>query len=219
MTDQVPQVSVSPARKVFLSGASFVWIIPLAALAVALFVAWQSFNSRGPLIYVEFDKGAGIKAGETELRYRDVTVGVVEEVGFTEGLGSVKAGIRVDKEVGPFVDTSSVFWIVQPEVSAQGITGLSTVLSGVYIEGSWDDVAGPKPEVFQGASEPPLIRPGQKGLEIAFRTVANGQLTDNAPILYKGIEVGRVGRARIAPQGNFAIVEALIYEDHRDLIN
>ncbi len=219
MTDQVPEVSVSATRKAFLSGASFVWIIPLAALAVALFVAWQNFNSRGPLIVVEFDKGAGIKAGETELRYRDVTVGVVEEVGFTEGLGSITASIRVDKDVGPFIDNSSVFWIVQPEVSAQGITGLSTVLSGVYIEGSWDDVAGPTLERFQGSSVPPLIRPGQGGLEIAFRTVANGQLTDNAPILYKGIEVGRVGRARIAPRGNFAIVEALIYDEHRDLIN
>ncbi|KIN65847.1 Paraquat-inducible protein B [Sulfitobacter noctilucae] len=219
MSDQVPEVSVSPARKVFLSGASFVWVIPLAALFIALFVAWQNFNSRGPLITVEFEKGAGIKAGETELRYRDVTVGVVEKVGFTDGLGSVSASIRLDKEVGPFVDNGSVFWIVQPEVSAQGITGLSTVLSGVYIEGSWDDNIGGEADTFQGSSEPPLIRPGEGGLEIAFRTVANGQLTDNAPILFKGIEVGKVGRARIAPRGNFAIVEALIYEEHRQLIN
>lgn len=219
MIDDLPEVSVSPARKVFLSGASVVWIIPLAALCVALFVAWQSYNDRGPLITIEFEKGAGIKSGETELRYRDVTVGIVEKVGFTEGLGRVTAKIRVDKEVAPFLDNGAVFWIVQPEVTAQGITGLSTVLSGVYIEGSWDDQQGLIPEKFAGASEAPLIRPGQEGLEIAFRTVANGQLTDNAPILYKGIEVGRVGRARIAPRGNFAIVEALIFEEHRSLVN
>lgn len=219
MTDDLPEVSVSPARKVFLSGASVVWIIPLAALAVALFVAWQSYDARGPLIMVEFEKGAGIKAGETELRYRDITVGVVETVGFTENLERVVAHVRVDKDVAPFIDNAAVFWIVQPEVSAQGITGLSTVLSGVYIEGSWDEQPGPVAERFSGSSVAPLIRPGQEGLQIAFRTVANGQLTDNAPILYKGIEVGRVGRARISPQGNFAIVEALIFEEHRTLIN
>jgi len=219
MSEQLPEVSVSPARKVFLSGASFVWIIPLLALAVALYVAWTSFNERGPLITIEFEKGAGIKSGETELKYRDVTVGVVEKVGFTEDLSRVTAAVRVDKEVAPFIDNGAVFWIVQPEVSAQGITGLSTVLSGVYIEGSWDDMQGASATEFQGASEAPLIRPGLGGLEIAFRTVANGQLTDNAPILYKGIEVGRVGRARIAPRGNFAVVEALIYEEHRALIN
>ncbi len=219
MTEDLPEVSVSPARKIFFSGASLVWVLPLLALAVALYVAWQSYNARGPLIQVEFEKGAGIKSGETELRYRDVTVGTVEKVGFTEGLGRVTASIRVDKEVAPYVDSGAVFWIVQPEVTAQGITGLSTVLSGVYIEGSWDDVSGPSLERYHGSSEAPLIRPGQEGLEIAFRTVANGQLTDNAPILFKGIEVGRLGRARISPRGSFAIVEALIYEEHRDLIN
>ncbi|MCX7558166.1 MlaD family protein [Sulfitobacter sp. F26204] len=219
MSDDLPQVSVSPARKAFLSGASIVWVIPLAALAVALFVAWQSYNDRGPLITVEFETGAGIKSGETELRYRDVTVGVVEKVSFGEGLSRVIAHIRVDNDVAPFIDSGALFWIVQPEVSAQGITGLSTVLSGVYIEGSWDDQPGTVPERFSGAAEAPLIRPGQSGLEIAFRTVANSQLTDNAPILYKGIEIGRLGRARISPRGNYAIVEGLIFDEHRALIN
>ncbi|MEP5731351.1 MAG: MlaD family protein [Sulfitobacter sp.] len=219
MTDELPEVSVLPTRKVFLSGASIVWIIPLLALIAALFVAWQNYTDRGPLVVIEFQQGAGIKAGETELRYRDITVGVVEKVGFTTGLERVTASVRVDKDVAPFIDNGAVFWIVQPEVSAQGITGLSTVLSGVYIEGSWDEQPGPLPERFTGASQAPLIRPGQSGLQLAFRTVANGQLTDNAPILYKGIEVGRVGRASIAPRGNFAIVEALIFEEHRDLIN
>lgn len=219
MNDELPDVSVSPTRKVFFSGASVVWILPILALVVALGVAWQSYNARGPLLVVEFKSGAGIKAGETELRYRDITVGTVEKVGFSEGLGMVLASIRVDKDVAPYIDSSAVFWVVQPEVTAQGITGLSTVLSGVYIEGSWDDEIGTPSDSFQGASEPPLIRPGQSGLEIAFRTVADGQLTDNAPILYKGIEVGRVGRAKIAPMGNFAIVEALIFEEHRSLIN
>ena len=219
MSDNIPDVSISPLRKAFFSGASVVWVIPLLALVGALIVAWQSYDARGPLIQIQFEQGAGIKAGETELRYRDVTVGVVEKVGFTSGLERVTASVRVDKEVAPFIDSGAVFWIVQPEVSARGITGLSTVLSGVYIEGSWDDVPGPPLENWQGATQAPLIRADQNGLEIAFRTVANGQLTDNAPILYKGIEVGRVGRARIAPRGNFAIVEALIFEEHRGLIN
>ena len=82
MSEELPEVSVSPVRKVFLSGASFVWIIPLLALVAALYVAWANYNDRGPLITVVFEKGAGIKASETELKFRDVTVGVVEKVGF-----------------------------------------------------------------------------------------------------------------------------------------
>lgn len=219
MNDDLPEVSVSPARKAFLSGASVVWILPLAALVIALGVAWQSYNARGPLIAIEFENAAGIKAGETELRFRDVTVGLVENVGFTEGLGKVVAEVRVDKEVAPFIDAGSIFWVVEPEVTAQGITGLSTVLSGVYIQGSWDDSIGESTTDFKGAASPPLITANQSGLQIVFRTTANGQLTDNAPILYKGIQVGRVGRAKIDPRNNTAVVEALIFEEHRGLIN
>lgn len=219
MTETPPDVSVKSARKLFLSGASIVWVIPLLALLAAFGVAWNSFNSRGPEIYVEFSKGAGIKAGETELRYRDVTVGRVEAVGFTQDLGKVLATIRVDKDIAPYIDGSAAFWVVQPEVSAKGITGLSTVLSGVYIEGSWNEEQEDFQDRFVGSDTAPLIRPGQEGLQIAFKTVGNGQITDDAPILYRGIEVGRLGKAEIAPRGNFAIVEAIIYDEHRDLIN
>ncbi len=219
MSDTPPDVSISPARKVFLSGASVIWIIPLLALVVALAVAWQSYSARGPLIVVQFENGAGIAAGETVLKYRDIDVGRVEKVGFSKGLERVIAQIRVDKDVAPYIDSDAVFWIVQPEVTAQGITGLSTVLSGVHIEGSWNDQIGEQVVQFTGASEAPLIRVGQSGLQIVFRTSATGELTDNAPILFKGIEVGRVGRAKIAPKGNFAIVEAVIYDEHRSLVN
>ena len=149
MTKTPPDVPISPTRKMFLSGASVIWIIPILALIVALFVAYRSYSERGPVIVVEFEEGAGISAGETELRFRDVTVGVVEKVGFTSGLDRVTAHIRVDKDVAPYIDNGAVFWVVQPEVTAQGITGLSTVLSGVYIEGSWDQQVGPAAERFQ----------------------------------------------------------------------
>ncbi|MFT7136150.1 MAG: paraquat-inducible protein B, partial [Akkermansiaceae bacterium] len=48
MTNTPPDVPIKSARKIFLSGASIVWIIPLLALLVALGVAWQSYNARGP---------------------------------------------------------------------------------------------------------------------------------------------------------------------------
>lgn len=219
MSDTPPKVAITPAKKRGGSAVSFIWVIPVIALFVALFIAFQNYNSRGPLITVGFDSGAGISAGQTELRYRDITVGKVEEVGFSEGLGKVQAHIRVNKDIAPYIDASSVFWIVEPEVSAQGVSGLSTVLSGVYIEGSWDNEIGTAQSEFLGADSAPLIKPGEGGLQIAFRTTANGNLTDNAPIIFRGIEVGKLGRAQIGRGGAFAIVEGLIYERHRDLIN
>jgi paraquat-inducible protein B len=218
MTQTPPRVRIEPARSGGGWGVSFVWLIPLLALAVALGVAWQSYNDRGPVITIIFENGTGITRDETELKYRDITVGVVEEVGFTNGLDQVMVTVRLDKDVAPYVDSSSNFWVVRPEVSARGITGLSTVLSGVFIEGVWDSEIGLPATSFRGLNEAPLFRPSKPGLEIALRATANGQLTENAPIFFRGIEVGRVGSARISPQNNFAIAEAIIYEPHDRLV-
>lgn len=217
MTD-VPPVSIDADDRPAFRNMSIVWVIPVAALVIALAVAWQSYNDRGPLISIEFANGAGITARETDLRFRDVRVGVVEELQFSEGLQSVIARVRVEKEVAPFIDSSATFWVVQPELTAQGVSGLDTVLSGVFIEGSWDGEIGPPRDSFRGFATPPLYRPGEEGLQIALRSIPGGSLTDNTPILYRGIEVGRVGTARISERGNFAIAEAIIYDPHGRLI-
>jgi paraquat-inducible protein B len=219
MTDTPPPVEIKSTKKSWTSGASFIWIIPLLALVVAFGVAWQSYAARGPVITVSFTDGSGITAGETKLKYRDIEVGTVEEVGFSSGLGLVEAHIRLEKDIAEYVDSSSVFWIVEPEVTAQGITGLSTVLSGIYIEGSWDTEIGTAATTFRGSDVPPLIRPGDTGLQIAFRTTATGTLTDNAPIFFRGIQVGQMGRAQIGRSGAFAVTEGIIYEEHRNLIS
>ncbi|WP_306111848.1 MULTISPECIES: intermembrane transport protein PqiB [unclassified Roseovarius] len=219
MSDTPPPLQVEHQRKSRLSRVSIVWIIPVLAIVIALAVAWQTYSERGPVIEIRFENGAGIAERETELRYRDVAVGVVEEVRFSEDLASVVAAVRVDKDVAAFIDVSASFWIVRPEVTARGITGLDTVLSGVYIEGTWDSKPGTPQTSFDGLTDAPLFRPGGNGLEIVMRTTPDGTMTDDSPITFRGIEVGRVGKASISPQGNYAVAEALIYEQHTGLIS
>ncbi|WP_436399643.1 MlaD family protein [Roseobacter sp. S98] len=218
MNDKPSPVAIEHGRSPVSGRASMVWLIPLAALIIALFVAWQSFNARGPLITIQFENGAGITARQTELRFRDVKVGVVERVVFAEGLEGVVAEVRLNKDVAAYVDAGANFWVVQPEFSARGVTGLDTVLSGVFIEGSWDGEIGLPRSTFKGRTTAPLFLPGDQGLQIALRTVPGGTMSDDVPILYRGIEVGRVGPARISPEGNFAIAEAVIYAPHGRLI-
>ena len=218
MNDAPQPVPIEPSGGSFLSAVSFIWLIPLLAVIAALGVAWQSYNNEGPIITIEFENGAGIAERETEVRFRDVKVGVVERVHFADGLSSVLADVRLEKEVAPYVDSGASFWVVQPELTARGVSGLDTVLSGVFIEGTWDAEIGPPLSRFKGLETAPLYRSGKEGLQIALRTVPGGALTDNTPILYRGIEVGLVGPANISSEGNFAIAEAIIYEPHGRLI-
>lgn len=219
MTKAPTPVTIEPAGGSLLGRASFVWAIPLVALLIALGVAWQSYTDRGPLIAIEFENGAGITKRETELRYRDIAVGVVEEVKFSDGLETVIALVRLDKNVAPYVDANASFWVVRPELSARGVSGLDTVLSGVYIEGSWDSDIQQSQDTFTGLIDAPLFRHGKEGLEITLRTTPGGSITDDSSISFRGIEVGRVGTATISEQGSFATAKAIIYHPHSRLIS
>ncbi len=218
MSDDLPEVGIEPARRSLLQRASYVWLIPIIALVIALSVAAQAYFARGPLIEIEFADASGVAVRETELRYRDIAVGVVEDLSFTPDLSGVVASVRLDKDIAPYVDVASAFWIVRPELTTQGISGLDTVLTGVYIEGDWDNEIGDARSQFRGLDEAPLFRAGRRGLQITLRTTAGGSLTDDSPITYRGIEVGQVGRAYISQEGNFAIAEAIIFEPHVRLV-
>ncbi len=216
--NDVPPVRVENQKSGLFTNLSIVWIFPFLALAVALIFAWQSYNDRGPVISIEFENGAGILPNQTELRFRDVKVGTVEDLSFSEDLSSVVVSVRVEKNIAPFIDAGATFWIVRPELSTSGVSGLDTVLTGVFIEGSWDSEIGPTRDIFRGLDSAPLYRPDEGGLQIALRSIPGGTLSADTPILFRGIEIGRVGPARISPEGNFAIAEAVIYEPHGHLV-
>ena len=78
MTDSIPPVPVTTARRSIWDRMSVVWLVPLAALFIALGVAWTAWHDRGPLIQIVFDDAAGVEAGQTDLRFRNVSVGKVE---------------------------------------------------------------------------------------------------------------------------------------------
>lgn len=198
---------------------SLIWLVPLAALLAVLAITVRAYMDRGPLIEISFEDAAGIKANSTELRYRDVRVGLVEEVSFTEGLDRVLVAVRVNKDVAPFIDEDAKFWVVRPEVTAQGVSGLNTVLSGVYIEGFWDAQTGPLADRFAGLADAPLERQGQTGLRLTFRASGRASLMNDTPILYRGVTVGRVGKPSITEDGGFAQAEAVIFEPHDRLIS
>ncbi|MEI4233291.1 PqiB family protein [Roseovarius sp. D22-M7] len=214
-----PEPAVKPARRPMRDRISIVWVVPLLALAAVIAIAWQSYAERGPLIEIGFDNASGIRAGSTEVRFRDVRVGLVEEVSFAEGLGQVLVAVRLDKDVAPYVDEDAQFWVVRPQVTTQGVSGLGTVLSGVYIEGLWNDQPSGTVTRFDGLADAPLERVGQSGLRLTMRASDGAALTENTPILYRGVQVGRVGKPVISEDGTTSEADAVIFSPHDRLID
>ncbi|SFI64640.1 intermembrane transport protein PqiB [Jannaschia pohangensis] len=202
-----PKVEKRASRRGMISA---VWLVPIIAILVALAIGYQSWSQRGVLITVSFPDASGVTAGATTLRYREVVVGVVEEVGFTSDLRRVNAFIRVNKDIAPFLDEDASFWVVQPEVSARGVQGLNTILSGTYIEGTWDNRIGQAVTEFLGDERAPIVPPGVRGTAIVLRARDSSRLGPGAPILYRGIEVGQVAEPRLSPDGTEVRVDAFV---------
>ncbi|WP_299044162.1 MlaD family protein [uncultured Tateyamaria sp.] len=199
-------------------GAQWVWLVPVAALLTAVWVGLQSYNDQGPLVQIVFDDAAGILPDETEVRFRNVPVGLVEDIGFNQDLSQVLVEVRLDKTVAPFVDDGAAFWIVRPEVTTSGVTGLETVLSGVYIEGTWDTDPGGLVTEHMASDRAPLVTTYRAGTLIELRSTRAAGLSENTPILFKGIEVGRLGATTISVNGQWVTAQAIIYEPHDQLV-
>lgn len=205
---------LEPAR----GGMSVIWLVPLVAIGVSLFMAWQAFSDRGPLIEVVFESAEGVVAGETELKFRDVTIGTVEDVRFTEALTEVILSVRIDKDMAQYVDSDAQFWIVRPEVSAQGISGLGTLLGGVHVEATWDDTPGTPLARFEGLAQPPFITGNMRGVEFTLAASSGGTIAPGAPLIYKGVSVGLIDRPRLNADGSAVTARAFVQAPYDRLI-
>ena len=181
---------------------SLVWVFPLVAMLVAVVLIWREYADRGPLVEIVFPTASGITAGETPVKFRNVEVGRVEEIHFSKDLSTVIAHARMSPEVAPYLDEDAAFWVVRPEVSARGISGLETVISGSYIEGTWNADISKRKKRFTALDTPPLTTSDTPGTRIVLQAPDGGSLSVGAPVFFRQVEVGHIESKRLTPDGD-----------------
>ena len=132
---ELPEVEVKKRR-----GISLVWLIPLVAGAIAIWLGYTTLQEKGPTITVVFDDAEGLEAGKTRVKYRDVDVGLVDQVVLSEDLSHIVVSASLDRSMAAHMKEGTRFWIVRPRVGLGGISGLGTLLSGGYVEFDPGDV-------------------------------------------------------------------------------
>ena len=196
---------------------SSVWVVPAIALVLAGWLVWKHYHDKGELAYVRFLTADSIEAGKTEVRCRSVKVGVVEKIELADDLLSVVAEVRIDPESADLLRGGSRFWVVRPRVSASTISGLSTLITGAYIELEPGD--GPPPvHHFDGLEQPPVTSANVPGLRLTLVAEDAGSLTANSPIYYRGFEVGRVERRTLDIENRRVRFDVFIDEEYSDLV-
>ncbi len=173
-----------------------IWIIPLLALGLGVYMVVHSFITEGPEITIAFENASGLSAGKTKVKYRNVEVGLVTDVKLTEDFEGVEATVKMDYHVRDLLSADTRFWVVTAQVGLGNITGLDTLLSGAYIRMSPGTGDGPLQKQFTALPNPPLTPTDAPGLRLQLLGNRAGSVSTGDAIIYKGYRVGRVESAQ-----------------------
>ena len=215
MTDNRPaDLDLARAPDPIWTRLSVVWIVPVIALLISLGVAWQNYINRGVDIEILFDDATGIVPEQTVLKYREVDVGRVQQMRFTDDLQQVVVVVRVERDIARFIDSEAQFWVVQPQLTVAGISRLDTVLSGIFIEGTWDAEPGEPQTRFTALKTQPTVRGSERGMLVTLAADDGSSLRNGAPVLFSGIQVGRLNNLRLAEAGDGVLIDAFVEAPH-----
>jgi paraquat-inducible protein B len=194
---------------------AIIWVVPLVAAIVAGYLVYTRLSEFGATITIRFRDGSGVKAGQTELRYRGVPVGEVTAVELSRSREHVLVKTRLRRSAGSLAREGSLFWIVRPEVGFGTVRGLSTVISGSYIQAL--PGTGKAKSSFTGLERASPTQ-GQAGLKLTLSTSQLGSLRPGSPVYYRGIEVGSVTTADLNSDATAAHVQVFIPQRYERLV-
>ncbi|EOT15247.1 paraquat-inducible protein B [Pseudomonas aeruginosa PAK] len=200
------------------SNWSAIWVLPLVALAIGAWLGWRAYDQAGVLIQVRFESSDGIQAKKTEVLYKGIAVGKVVALDVSEDIKGVVATIEMDKEARQYLSKGTRFWLVKPRVSLAGVTGLETLVSGVYI--AVDPVKGEKEERnFTALKQPPPLSDRLPGLHLTLKADRLGSLEQGSPVFYRQIQVGQVKSFQLGDDQRTIEIKVHIEPEYAHLVN
>lgn len=187
-----PEAKITTARVGRSRWLSPIWAIPIVTALIAGFLVWHTYSQRGPTITITFRGAEGLTAGQSQLRYRDVVMGTVQDISLAPDLQHVIMTIRTTREAEPLLTQHARFWVVKPRLFAGSLTGLDTLLSGSYIQVAPSAPGGEAQRHFTGLEDPPLLTTEEPGRTFLLRADRIGSISLGSPVFYRDIEVGQV---------------------------
>ncbi|HMH30649.1 MAG TPA: MlaD family protein [Steroidobacteraceae bacterium] len=178
-----------------------VWVVPIAAAVIGISLLIKNWENQGPRITISFLTGEGVQVGKTLVKYRDVTVGHVSAVVLSADHQTVLVSADLSKDAASLLKADTQFWIVRPRIGVGSVSGLDTLLSGVYI-GMKTGAATLRERQFVGLENPPALSHGPRGRELQLHAARAGSLAIGAPVYFRQFQVGRVIDENLLPDGS-----------------
>ena len=203
--DALPEPKIQTGRRF-----SVIWLIPLLAVIIGLGLAIEAIRETGPSITITFEYADGLTPGKTEIKYKDVAVGKVEEIALSDDLSQVLVTATMSREVTDYLTNDARFWIVRARVAAGEVSGLGTLFSGAYIGMMPGNPGGKTAYRFEGLEKPPSILKNTPGRQFKLQAEQLGSLDIGSPVYYRQVKVGRVTNVGVVEDGAGVFLEIFI---------
>jgi len=187
-----------------------IWLVPLVAIAIGAWLAWNTLSKQGPTITVSFDSAEGLQAGQSQLRFRDVILGTVKNIQLSSDHARVLVTIATTRQAGPLLTDQTIFWVVKPRLFAGNISGLSTLLSGSYVGLLPGEAAGKPQREFVGQENPPIRQANVPGRIFMLKATRLGSISLGSPVFFRDLDVGEVLGWDIADMATSVTIRAFV---------
>src|ERR1700758_4076679 len=163
MSETLPPPTRHTARARRSRRIPVIWIIPIIAIAIGAWLAWDTLSKEGPTITITFETAEGLQAGQSQLKFRDITLGTVKSLDLSKDHSHVVVTVGTTRQADPLLTDQTVFWVVKPRLFAGNISGLDTLLSGSYVGMLPGATAGSTQHKFTGREDPPVLAAHEPG--------------------------------------------------------
>src|SRR4051812_10317682 len=96
----VPESRAVPKRQTRLS---IVWVIPIVAAVIGVWVAVTRILAQGPKITIVFQTAEGLEAGKTQIHYNGVTIGTLTTIRLSEDHRRVITTVQMEPKTEGFL--------------------------------------------------------------------------------------------------------------------
>jgi paraquat-inducible protein B len=198
------------------SGISMVWIIPIITILVGGWLVFKTLSEIGPVATISFRTAEGIVVGRTMIKYKSVDIGMVDGVQFSEDLSNVILTAQFNQGTEHLLKRNTRFWVIRPELSLRGASGLSTLISGSYIE--VDPGPGAEQRHFVGLEEKPVVTADEAGTKLVLISEKLGSVDTGSPVYYQGLQAGEVLGHELANDRQSVYIHTFIKDPYDQLI-
>ncbi len=173
-----------------------VWLFPIIALIAGGWMVYKYYSRLGPKIEIFFKNSGGLEPKQSYVKFREVKVGVVEKIEILKEKEGVVVTVRMNKDIEPFLNETTKFWIVKPEIGLGRVRGLDALVSGSYIR-MHAKAEGKSRQTFTGLEEPPLNPDKKAGSTFVLKAANSYDLSAGLGVYFRQFRVGTIEKVAL----------------------